>query len=373
MAKVKIQVFQMIVMVVLFQLGNTIVIGVGRNAKQHAWLALLIGMIVGLLLIYIYIWIYSLREESTFTDLLVSGFGKYAGRLIAFFYAGFFLYNSARITSDFAFFIENQLAIPKIWVVKLLIILLIGYVGYLGIEALARSSEIFFFITFAFLFLLFLLFFSDHIFELNNIRPVLAIDRSALLKTVFPLIIMVPFGEAVVFLCFFHFVNDFKIFRKMGWIPVMITGSILALIAFINYGVLSEELLKDVTFPFIIAIQHITFLDFLTHFEIIAIIIFMMGGVIKIAIYFFAGMMTLTQTFSVSSEKRLIIPSVMVMYVISYFFMDNYVEHIHIGSQFLPKYIYPIFQIYLPVSLLLILFVKSKIKKWIKRKVFGTA
>jgi spore germination protein KB len=47
----KINAFQLFVLIVLFELGSAIVVGLGMQAKQDAWLAILIGMAGGLVVL----------------------------------------------------------------------------------------------------------------------------------------------------------------------------------------------------------------------------------------------------------------------------------------------------------------------------------
>ncbi|WP_019241041.1 MULTISPECIES: GerAB/ArcD/ProY family transporter [Bacillus] len=352
--------FQLIVLIILFQLGSAIFLGVGKEAGKDVWISILLSTVLGILLLYFYITIYSIKPKSSLLELLMAGFGKPLGKVIGFVYSIYFLYMATRVTADFGFFIDNQLSNTNIIVSKLSILILVGYISYLGIETLARSGEIFFFITFLFLSIIFILFTFQDTIEYKNLLPLFSEGNSKIIQAIFPTLLTTPFGEVIVFLCLFHFLRDFKVFVKKGWLAVTVPGIILSLSAIFTIAVLSKELTLEMTFPFIGAIQHITFLRFITHFEVLAVVIFIIGGLIKITIYFYAGIFTLSKVLHIKNQNYFIIPVLFLMFLTTHFFMKNYIEHITLGITFMPYYIHLFFQIYLPLILLIILFLRRK-------------
>jgi len=49
MEKAKIKASQMFILVVLFEMGSAILVGLGVSAKQDAWISMLLGLAGGLL------------------------------------------------------------------------------------------------------------------------------------------------------------------------------------------------------------------------------------------------------------------------------------------------------------------------------------
>lgn len=355
--------FQIIVLIILFQLGTSTFLGIGKEAGEDLWIAVLFSTVLGIGLLYLYISIYSLKQNHTFNDILIAGFGRFLGTLIGVLYALHFLYIAARITADFGFFIDSQLSNTNIVFIKISLLILVGYITYLGIETFARAGEIFFFLTFIFFSIIFILFTFQTTFDYKNLLPILSDGGSNVIKNVFPSLLTIPFGEVIAFLCLFYFLKDFKNFTKKGWIAVSFTGLVLCLTAIFTIGILSKELTTEMTFPFVGAIQHITFLKFITHFEVLAVIIFMMGGLVKICVYFYAGIFTLSKICKVRNQNYFIIPILIIIYFITQLYMKNYVEHITVGIKILPYYMHLTLQVYIPLLLLLILFIKSKKSK----------
>ena len=54
MEKVKISTTQLFVLVVLFEMGSAILVGIASGAKQDAWIAVLLGLAGGIVVFFIY-------------------------------------------------------------------------------------------------------------------------------------------------------------------------------------------------------------------------------------------------------------------------------------------------------------------------------
>jgi len=357
----KINTFQITMLIILFQIGSAIVLGIGRDAGKASWIALLAGTVIGILFFFLYTLIYSLGKKSTMKDLLCFSFGKFVGSFLAFLYALYFFYISARVLGDFAFFIQNEFLTVSSFLVKVTLILTIGYIAYLGIETLGRSGEVLFFITLIILVPIFSFFFISNTMDFHNLRPIRE-DLNKVMKALYPLLITVPFGELVVFFTLFKYVDDFRTFIKRGWFGVLASGFLLATVSVLTLGALSKELVAEFNFPFVKAVQNIN-IEFLPHLEIIIIIIFMIGGIIKISIFFHGGIEILSTLFHIKNYKRLIIPVLFCIFFITIIFMKNYFEHITVGLKLVPYYLHFPFQIGIPLCMLVSLFVRNMLSK----------
>ncbi|MGG3197547.1 GerAB/ArcD/ProY family transporter [Priestia aryabhattai] len=359
--------FQLFTMAVLSQLGSAIVLGIGSDAKKDAWIALLVGTICGIGLFFLYVCSYQLsRERGSLLNILQEAFNRPIGYILAFLYYGYFIYLAARVTADFSFFMNEVLFINinmNAWLIKATILLLVAYACYLGIETIGRTSENLFFIMLSFTMLVVILMFFQEQFEFKNLRPIVENGWMPIFRTVFPTIITFPFGESIVLLCFFQFLTAFSTFLKKGWLSILVSGSILIFASILNVGVLTADLAKDFNFPFIKTIEHINFLNFIRHLELLAILIFMIGGLIKILLFSYAGITGMSELFKMNSYKKMIIPLLSIIYLICVLFMNNYVIHIYIGLKVIPVYVHLFFQIFIPVLFFISLLIKKQTKQ----------
>lgn len=81
MEKVRISPLQFFSLLVLFQFGTTLVVNLGLQAGKDSWIAMLIGMIMGLLLFSMNAFLYSLFPDKLPTVYYRILLGKYLGDL----------------------------------------------------------------------------------------------------------------------------------------------------------------------------------------------------------------------------------------------------------------------------------------------------
>src|SRR4051794_16985410 len=100
MQKLQISSYQLFILIVLFELGTAVLFGPGASAKQDAWIANLLGLAGGLLLLLVYYRLFTYYPELPLTSYVQKILGKWFGGLIAFFYISYFLYQTARVLRD---------------------------------------------------------------------------------------------------------------------------------------------------------------------------------------------------------------------------------------------------------------------------------
>lgn len=70
MEKAKISASQLFILMVLFELGTSLLLPVAMEAKQDAWLAILLGMLSSLVLFVIYYKLYSYYPDLLPTEYM---------------------------------------------------------------------------------------------------------------------------------------------------------------------------------------------------------------------------------------------------------------------------------------------------------------
>ncbi|MCM3655561.1 GerAB/ArcD/ProY family transporter, partial [Metabacillus litoralis] len=76
MEKAKISVIQLFAMIFMFELGSAVVVSYGITAKKDAWLAILLGMFGGLILFFIYYFLFRQYPNLPLTGYARKIFGK---------------------------------------------------------------------------------------------------------------------------------------------------------------------------------------------------------------------------------------------------------------------------------------------------------
>ena len=125
----KITPFQFLVLVILFTIGSSILYipsTLTTAVKQDAWIAAIIGNLLGLLVVWFFTTISLWFPKLTYTEVNEKIFGKLIGKLISILFVLMaFLYASALIAQSSIFLITQMYPETPITFINLLKIILI--------------------------------------------------------------------------------------------------------------------------------------------------------------------------------------------------------------------------------------------------------
>jgi spore germination protein KB len=356
---------QLFSLVVLFEFGSAVVVGLGMNAKQGSWMAILLGMSGGLVLFIIYFYLYGNNSKLSLVVYLKILLGKYIGTVVAIIYIIYFAYIAARVLRDFGeLVITEALLRTPIIVINFIMICAIAYGIYLGIEVLGRAAEIFFTFIVFLLFLFFLTVFIAKIPNIHNLMPILGEGWKPVLNTAFPLTLTFPFGETIVFTTIFPHIDNQMKGVKAGLYAMIFSGLTLACITATNVSVLGVTVASDSTFPLLKTVGKVSIGKFIERLDSIAIFILIICGFFKIVIFTYGAITGLADLLKLISCNKLIIPACIAIWIASLEIAGNIVQHLKIGLVLVPKYIHIPLQIGVPILLAVITF----IKKWYKSR-----
>lgn len=362
-----IQPFQLFVLMVLFEVGSSVVVGLGLEAKQDAWLAILLGLLGGLVLFSLYIYLYIQFPDLSMINYLELIVGKMIGRLLAVIYICLFLYIAARVLRTFCELVLITILVETpILVIAIMFMAVICFACYLGFEVIARTAEIFFFwvMFFSFLFILFIL--ISGLPKLENLQPVLEGGWQPIWKAAFPTIFSFPFGESIVFTIFFRYLNSQKQGVISGFLAMIFSGMILLIATTVIISVLGPFAAKISSFPLLVTVEKINIGDVFQRLDPIALIMLIIGGFFKITIFFLGAIEGISNLINKDQMTKYTIPILgTAVIALSILMAPNYIEHAVIGNKIIPKYVYiPLFMV-VPFLLVVIVFLK---KKWLMNK-----
>lgn len=100
MEKVKISPFQFFSILVLFQFGTTLVVNLGLEAGRDAWIAVLIGTVIGMLIFSLNAYLYTAFPDKLPVEDYRLLLGKYVGSLVGLVYAVLYMFTAARDLVD---------------------------------------------------------------------------------------------------------------------------------------------------------------------------------------------------------------------------------------------------------------------------------
>ncbi|YCI75897.1 spore germination protein [Bacillus sp. R1-10] len=364
MEKANISGYQLFVLIFLFEMGSALLVPLAGEAKQAAWLVILIAMIGGFLLFFIYYGLFQYYPDQLLTEFVRSILGNFLGRIVAFLYILYFIYLAARVLRDFGDTLLT-FAYPHIplFAANAAFILVVVYTVRKGVEVLTRTGELFFVLENLLLMTFFLLIVASGMIHLNNLKPVIEMNVTEMVKMAFTKTIFFPFGEIISFLMIFPYLNEPKRLKKIGISSIAAAGIFLAIIMAMNIAVLGVDLTTRSQYPLLSLIQSIEVAGFLERLDVYFLFLLMIGGFIKISVFTYVAVTGTANVFNVKQPSRLAYPVGFVILLSSIIIASSFTEHMHEGLGAVPIYIHLPFQVIIPLLLLIIAFFKNRKKK----------
>ncbi|OIJ20827.1 hypothetical protein BKP45_08430 [Anaerobacillus alkalidiazotrophicus] len=363
MQKENISLWQLFVLILIFTLGTTVVVGGGAESKEDFWLTEMIAMVIGAVFVLFYYFFVKTSNQKNLYEIIDETCGRVFGKLLIFAYVNYFFYICTRNIRDLGEMMKItilQMTPLEIIVITLMVVVL--YIVFQGVEILARVTELFtpFMITSIFLVFLLIIFSGQVSFE--NLQPFLAEGFSPLFRDIYPLRMTFPYGELVVFTVLMSSVSNFKYVGKVSVISVIFAGVFIVLSQLFQIVTIGEEIKNRTMFPLLAASREIFVLEFIERVDILVVFILMLGIIIKVSVFFYAGLKGLESIFKIS-YRTYVIPISLSIPFLSILNADNIYEHFEEGLEVVPYVLHLPFQFGIPIVLLLLVLRKNRKNK----------
>lgn len=346
---------QGIVLVVLFIMGSSLVIGGGAEAKQDVWIAVIVGMLSAIPILLMYARILYLFPGKDMFDIVNVIFGKIIGKGISLLYIWFAFHLGVLVLRNFGCFIQS------VGLRNTPMIITLASIGFLsmwgikeGIEVLGRWSEFFLPIILSLIIITLLLGISD--MELSNLKPVLYDGFKPMMKGAFSFLTF-PFAETIIFTMIFSNMKSKKSVYKIYMVGLLIGGGVLLLITLVEILILGSNIYSVIYAPFYFMVGRINVLNFIQRIEIIVSISFIIGGFIKVSVSLLAACRGITKVFGYKDYRFIVVPISLLMIILSYSIYNNVDDMARWAFEIWRYYAVP-FQMILPI----LIFIGAEIK-----------
>lgn len=338
-------------LMVLFQLGTALVVNVGIMAGRDAWIAVLIGMVIGSLLFAIYVYLNRIFPGKLPTLYCRMLFGKYIGGLIGIAYIVFFLNKASRDLMDGGLLvIASTLKETPLLIINLMMILTVAYVLSKGLEVLARTAFVFLAIVLMIgLFIGILILFSD-IVVMERLQPVLSDGLGKVFSSVVRQNYQFPFAEVICFVTVLPSLNDRKKGIRAGHLAILATGLILSVAIATTIAVLGVNITERSVFPLLSMVGKASIADFIQRADILVVMVLVIGVFFKISIFYYASAVSISELFRLP-YRQVLYPVAIIILLQSAMLARSFSEHLSKGGQVL-YLIDPVFFVVLPVILM---------------------
>ncbi|MBU8685732.1 spore germination protein [Priestia megaterium] len=309
MEKAKLSVIQLFALMFIFEMGTALVVSYGTNARKDAWLAILLALCGGIVLFYIFHFLYRQYPNLLFTGYIRELFGKYLGWIVGLLYCLHFLYICGRNVRELGdLLVSSTLSETPLLAINLTLVLVICYVIHLGIEVVGRTAEVF-------MVVLLLLGAAGNFFVLvsgdvdfHQIRPFLERGWKPIFTTAFPHLLIFPFGEMIAFTMLLPYLNRPQL-AKRAWLAAMISsGVILSWTVLLNTSVLGIDVMQRSVFPTLTAVGKVNLFDFIERLDAIVVFTLLITVFFKASIYLYAAVLGIADLFKLKTYRQILLP-----------------------------------------------------------------
>ncbi|WP_143765036.1 GerAB/ArcD/ProY family transporter [Paenibacillus odorifer] len=350
--KGKISTRQLTILVMFLTIGDSILVippSTSHYARQNAWISALIGMIVGLLAIYMYSKFVKLYPKLTLIEAIQKAFGKWIGTILSFLTLMYFLIVTVGSMRELSEFVTSEILprtpIPAVLILFMVIVIM---ATRLGIEVIGRAGEIFTpMIIILFLILTVAIIPQMEIVRLlpileDGIKPVL---RGSISITAY------TFIEPVVFLMFLPYVNQQQKITKGLLQGCFLGGIIIFLTVTISILVLGPDLTTRDIYPSYNIARRISVGGFFERVEAMIALLWMLTLFIEVTLYFYAFVLGLSQLFKLKEYRVLTLPTGLILVTLAPLIAPNYTYYNKVFDNYWVYYVIT-FGLFLPLVLL---------------------
>lgn len=362
-APVKISIRQFTILTMFFTIGTTILVipsSLAADAKQNAWIAAIVGWLLGIMIVYLYVSLGKLFPDLTLIDFLEHTLGKWFGKLVTLIFIFFSFVGTSAVLYYMGNFMTTQV-MPETPLAAF--VLLFGglvVIGLrLGLEVLARTSEILF-PWFLVLFAISTLLLIPEI-EIQKVLPIMEIGIRPTIRGALSFI-----GTAslplVVYLMFFpSSLNHPKAAGKAFIIGTALGGIFIIIVTFMSISVLGADFTSRNMYPSYALAKKINIGNFIQRVEILMAGMWFMTIFFKTALYAYGFVTGIAQLCGLKDYRPLVLPCGMIFIAFSLIIYPNVVYMMDFDSTVYIPYVITVAFI-LPLFLLGIGLVRKRLQ-----------
>ncbi|MFC0272051.1 endospore germination permease [Metabacillus herbersteinensis] len=297
------------IIVITITVGSSILVApslLATLAKQDAWIASVLTIIIGLLFIFIYNQLASLYPSMTYVECNEKLFGKWIGKITALLYLFYVYHLCAALLREIGDFLTTQVMVETPIQMIMIMFLFVSLIGVrLGIEVICRTAVIFFPWIIILLFMLFFLLIPEIKFE--NIQPIFGEGIKPIMKGSFSNLGL-PYLELIVFLMITPYVTEKAKIKNAFYKGTIIGGIIITILITFSTLILGSDFTSRHAYPSYILGKKIRLADFIERIEVIVAIIWFFTMYFKLTIFYYVLSLGLAQLFGLKNYQILLYP-----------------------------------------------------------------
>jgi len=328
--------YQLFAMIVLFQLGTTVIFGFAAGSGRDAWLAGIGSVAVGSALVAGYAGITKLTGYVSLTQWFRRAFGPF-GVPLAWLYPLLFIYDGARILKDMSFLVPSTL-LPYTphWVFNAAFLVVVVYLIFSGIAVLGRVAGALLPVLVLFSVLETGLLFASDSLHIERFLPIVGEGWGRIAESVWPIGITQTYGESIEMAVFWHLLHRKKGLTAIGVTATWFAGAIIVLFDSLAIASLGEHLFMELIFPDFMILNLSSVAGFLENLNALGAMYFLCTAFVKITIHLYAAAVCIRELTAAEKDTAAVWVSAGAAFVLYLTMGDNFHEHIVAGTERLP-------------------------------------
>lgn len=326
-------------------------------AKRDAWLSVLVTMLFGLLMMWIYCFLGTRYHGLTLIGITQKIFGKWLGKIVSVGYLSYLLTTTYGIPHFIGSFVSTALTATPVSLIILPFVAGLVIAVYYGIEAFARASEIFF-IFFTVLFLISIILVLPNL-NLNYITPVLENGVTPVFKGAVILSGYISIQNITVLMIYPSSVDDYKAGGKAFVKGFLWANTVVFLVILVSILVLGSNIVANSAFPTILLAREINVGTVLTRLEYIISILWVVSEFGIGILYFYSLIKAFSELLGLKDHKKIVAPIGLIVLLYSFIVYPNALQQSNWAiTGFTPHVI--LYGFILPVLMLIVYLVKKQ-------------
>lgn len=323
--------------------------------KQNTWLVLLGGFVIVLLLLLVYTSISNKYPGRNLIEINSFIYGKHLGKAISIMYIYYFWFiipaNLRYISDFFSTYLFTEIDIS---IFSTIIIVICIYAVKKGLEVIARVAAILSIFSTIIAIIITLLTIQN--IHPSNFLPLFQINLKDLIMGI-NVMVSIPFGETIVFLMIFPYVNSIKKVRNSAFWG-LIAGSLYFFIIILRNTAVLGNLTSVHVLPSYQVTRLINVGEAITRIEVLIAVVLLFNVFIKICIFYYATVLSIAQFFKLRCYKPLVIPIGIISLILSMSMYDSPVDEAYQASNY-AVYVIPVI-IIIPIISLIIALIRKQ-------------
>lgn len=344
-------------MIIMFIIGSSSLMVMGLEAKMDIWIAILLAMAAGILIMLVYARLLSILPDKDFYETVEFFLGKVGSKIFLILLTWFAFDLCAIVLRNYGQFVVT-VGLPEtpLVVAMFMLILVCALAVRSGIEVIGRWSAQFVFYLIGFLLISILLVSQNMNF--SNLLPVLENGLIPVAKGAFG-VITFPFAETVVFLLVFPAFKKGTSVKKMLIKGLVIGGAVILVTSMTDMMVLGCNVVENVYYPTYTTMATVHYGDFVQRLEVFAAIVFIIAVFLKITILLFAASKGAAKIFGFKDHRFIVMPIAFLAVNVALISFDSMI-YFHEWTFKVFPYYSCVFEIVIPLVLLIIIEIKHK-------------